>query len=383
MRCYSCFNDVESSTQCPLCGETVGGQHENERWQLPRGTSLHSGHYLIGRVLGQGGFGITYVAQTTRPIVIVDQEGNSVVEVEAGGVVAIKECFPEAIVVREGLRIELKDRSNAQANEDFNRTRDRFQEEIFFLRDLRPHNSVTIVKYYDSFFENNTNYLVMEYVDGINLEEYRNRAIITSKTAEEIVEVVIGALRLVHRQGTLHRDVSPRNIMVRRSNSTLVLIDFGSARQHYGVISKSIRAFVSDGFSPMELYQSNTPKGVYTDIYSLAATHYFLLTGERPADAMRRMSAQLNGHPDPLITPQQFVGALDSSTSETLLRALELDPKRRIQNTEDYLNGLRGISASPSLIVARHSLFEKVCVVAIIVLTVLLCGCLVYSSCNR
>lgn len=237
--------------------------------QLKDSFLLQNGKYRIIRVLGQGGFGITYLAENT----FFDK------------LVAIKEFFPKDFCGRDNTsHLILGTQSNAEIVE---KLKARFLKEA---KNIAKLNHPGIIKIYDVFEENNTAYYVMDYIEGENLNELvkRNGPLSESK-ALDYIRKVGDSLDYIHSCNMTHFDLKPANIMVRRSDNQSVLIDFGLSRQYdfHGDATSTFMQGVSHGYSPIEMYnvgaiQSWSPE---TDVYSLAATMFYLITGTVPPNA--------------------------------------------------------------------------------------------------
>lgn len=234
--------------------------------QLSPNTELQSGKYRIIRVLGQGGFGITYLAQNT----LLERT------------VAIKEFFPKELCGRDNTsHLTLGTQNNA---ETVARLRARFLREA---RNIARLDHPGIVHIHDVLEENNTAYYVMDYIDGENLNEMIKRdGPMPEETAVGYITCVGEALAYIHSRQMTHFDVKPANIMVRRADDQPVLIDFGLSKQYdaSGEATSTLMQAVSHGYSPMEMYIPGRIKefSPETDVYSLAATLYYLLTSQTP-----------------------------------------------------------------------------------------------------
>ena len=233
---------------------------EDHKQALPAGYRL--GSYRVVRVLGAGGFGVTYLC-------------------ERGGLgvqVAVKEYLPNEIAVRDGTEVHPK---SAGDREGFEWGLRRFLDEA---RTLARFEHPNVVRVRDCFEANNTAYIVMDYEDGEPLDALLERhGTLTEAQLKRVVLPVADGLRQMHAAGFLHRDVKPANIFVRRSDETPVLLDFGSARQALGRSKpRSMTAIASTGYSPPEQYESDGAQGVWTDIYALSALCYRAITGEAP-----------------------------------------------------------------------------------------------------
>jgi len=236
---------------------------------LKNGTEL-VGDYRIERVLGAGGFGITYLAE----------------EVALDRNVTIKEYFPSDFAARTSTS-DAAPRSQDCAS-DYRWGLDRFIEEAQTLAKFTHPNIVRVYRYFRA---NNTAYMVLHFEEGQSLKSWLKglgRAP-RQKELDAIVAPLLDALELIHKQDFLHRDIAPDNIIIRKDGAP-VLIDFGSARGEIAAHSKTVSALVKPGYSPYEQYaETSRQQGPWTDIYALAATLYHAVTGKRPADSPSRM----------------------------------------------------------------------------------------------
>ncbi|MBO7251081.1 MAG: protein kinase [Oscillospiraceae bacterium] len=268
--CFGCMQTKENSPVCEHCG--FDEQTNNLSPQLPIGTLLQ-GQYLVGRVLGQGGFGITYMGWDQHLSIPV----------------AIKEYYPTGIVQRH-TRISTQVQ-NIKENtlEFYTRHKDRFLKEARTLAHLA--NIPEIVQIKSFFSANDTAYIVMEYIQGITLKQHL-KALgrpMTEKEALDIMEPMLKALQKVHHQGLIHRDISPDNIMI-PTDGGIKLIDFGTVRyMDASGRSQASEAVLKPGFAPMEQYNTSGNLGTWTDVYALCATFHYLLTGKIPADVHSRL----------------------------------------------------------------------------------------------
>lgn len=237
--------------------------------QLKSGSRLQSGKYRIIRVLGQGGFGITYLAEN------ILFERN----------VAIKEFFPKDFCGRDNTsHLTLGTQNNA---ETVARLRDRFIKEA---KNIAKLDHPGIVKIHDIFEENSTAYYVMNYIEGENLNEMVKRnGPLSESTAIKYIRKVGDALDYIHSRNMTHFDVKPANIVVRQKDDQPILIDFGLSKQYdmNGDATSTLMQGVSQGYSPIELYNAGsiTSFSPQTDVYSLAATLFYLVTGTIPPQA--------------------------------------------------------------------------------------------------
>jgi len=278
--------------------------------------------YRFGEVLGSGGYGITYKAD----------------EVALGRVVAIKEYLPNSFARRGSDGRTVKPRE-AKQQEVFAWGLERFRQEAETLVKLQHPNIVRVLRY---FAENGTAYIVMVYERGTSLGE-RLRGANTLPNAElrALIEPLLGGIEIVHKAGFLHRDIKPDNIYLRGDGSP-VLLDFGSARQAIGARTQSITSIVSPGYSPFEQYgQTVGDQGPWTDIYSLGATLYRCVAGERPPTALDRVGGKAS-MPSAVKLGQ---GRYDLALLEAIDRALATRAEDRPQNIAIWRAMMRGEAA--------------------------------------
>lgn len=276
--------------------------------------------FWIGRVLGSGGFGITYAAY----------------DLQQREKVAVKEYFPvEWAFRKEDSRII----PNSQAQEAYyQHGRKKFVEEARTLCKLKDVENVVNVR--ALFEENGTAYMVMDFLDGYTLSGYlraTNQTCMPYEKANEIIYSVGKALHKIHQHRLLHRDVSPDNIMITQTqqnyllNSQVNLIDFGAARMYALNSPKSISILVKPGFAPIEQYFRAGNQGPWTDVYALAATYYYLITGKRPPEAPERI-AGVEVKPLSDIVPE-----IPDRISRAVDHALQEQWRQRPQSVRDFL----------------------------------------------
>jgi serine/threonine protein kinase len=292
-RCPNCFGELPMDP-CRHCGWRRGGTVEP--FYLAPGTLL-DGRYRIGRVLGYGGFGVTYLAWDENLDVRL----------------AIKEYLPRDLSTRAGGKPAVIVFSG-EAESAYADGLTRFQEEARILAHFQQHPG--IVSVYNFFLAHSTGYMVMEYVDGSTLKTYLERkGSLAYETTRKVLLPVMGALCAVHVEGLLHRDIAPDNIYITRDRR-VKLLDFGAARFAIGEHSRSLSVVLKPGYAPEEQYRSRGHQGPWTDIYALAATFYRCLTGEKPPDALDRLEH------DGLLTPSSFGIALPAEAEQMLLKGL-------------------------------------------------------------
>lgn len=259
---------------CPHCG--YDNAKDNEGHQLSCGTVLKE-QYYIGKVLGQGGFGITYLGWDLYLDIPV----------------AIKEYFPNGMVMRENtISMDVVSCSGDEGVR-FRNNKERFMREAKML--ARFSSVPEIVQIKNFFLANNTAYIVMEYVEGITLKQYvkERGGKLSLEDTLAITGPMMQALCKVHKAGLVHRDISPDNIMM-LSNGKAKLLDFGAVRDVGNAdvekpLTKSTEAILKQGYAPIEQYQNRGSLGPWTDVYAFCATMYYCLTGEVPPDAPERL----------------------------------------------------------------------------------------------
>jgi hypothetical protein len=279
--------------------------------------------YRILRVLGAGGFGITYLAE----------------EMSIGRRVAIKEYLPQSVAAREIKSFNIRPIS-AAAEEPFAEGLRRFRQEASTLIAFEHPNIVAVHRYVEA---NRTAYLVMQYVEGKPLDALLAKGkTLEESEIEEIIEPILEGLEQVHAARFLHRDIKPANIYIRMDGRP-VLLDFGAARQAVESPSRSVTAIVSEGYAPFEQYEGRGDQGPWTDIYGVGAVLYRCIAGERPPAAPARISARLANAPDPM-RPAREVGAgrYGPRLLEAIDRALGVTRADRPQSIAELRTLLRG-----------------------------------------
>ena len=310
-RCPSCFEQKKEPYQCD-CG--YQSKQKRECIYLPIGSFLHAKDYVIGKVLGKpGGFGITYLAWDTR------------FEIK----VAIKEYLPFQIAARASDGISIL--THAQDYQtDFDTGLEKFLLEAKMLARFRHPNIVSIINFFQ---ENNTAYLVMEYLEGASLAEYLAKVgTLTVSDAVEIFLPVLNGLSHIHSENVLHRDIKPSNIYLTNTGQA-ILLDFGSSRHSLGERSQNLTAIVSSGFAPWEQYHRKG-QGPWTDVYACAATLYFMLTGKVPPDGTERLVD------DDIVPLQDLMAESDQKVSAVVMQSLDVNPEKRHQTAEDFAKQL-------------------------------------------
>ena len=312
---------------------------------LRKGTRL-IGRYTIEGVLGQGGFGITYLG--------IDELHEKKV--------AIKEFFPQGIVTRN---IEYEDTVTVTfvgEKANYEKGKERFLKEARTMAKFSKDEG--IVKALDFFEINNTAYIVMEYLEGITLKRYlRENQRIAPEDLIELLVPLIESLDEIHSQGMIHRDISPDNIMV-LPDGRIKLMDFGAARDYTEFGEKSLSIVLKPGYAPPEQYQTHGVQGPWTDIYALCATMYKCITGENPPDAIERVMD------DSLKKISEFGIVIPPQEEAAIIKGMSVSAKDRYQDIKDFCEDLYGgyeedaYSAPQEYILQnpgiQHNAFEKI-----------------------
>jgi len=279
--------------------------------------------YYIGRVLGQGGFGVTYIAH----------------DLKLDRTVAIKEFLPKDQCSRRTDRVTVHSFSQ-EKGEQFRFGLDRFLSEAQNIAKLGGHpNIVSITDYSEA---NGTAYMVMEFIPGVTLKQYLadQGGRIPYATAKEILLHVMAGLSKSHEHGLIHRDVSPDNIML-STLGPVKLIDFGAARQAVGEKSQNLTMVLKPGYAPEEQYRSRGVQGPWTDVYATAATLYRCVTGQVPPAAPDRMAE------DELIPPARLCKDVSSGAEAAILRGLTIRASARPQTIKEFRQLLIGQTSPP------------------------------------
>ena len=314
--CINCMKEIPDGTSvCPHCGFDLQG-YTPMTSALPPYTILY-GRYLIGRVLGAGGFGITYLA----------------LDLVLGRKVCVKEFFLHGTMYRQstvGSAVSLMTEGETSRHL-YQASRDKFEQEARTLAKLE--HVPGIVGVLDYFKENNTSYIVMEYLEGSTLKEYVGKhqdGKLEYGLVLEIFHPVIKSLSILHQKGILHRDISPDNLMMLRDGS-MKLFDFGGARSENTGGSQSMVVFRKPGYSPIEQYGTEG-QGTWSDVYALAATIYFCLTGRVPVESILRVGQEK----DPLTTFQALHIRIPAHIEKAIYKGLQVSRKDRYQTVEEF-----------------------------------------------
>ncbi len=322
--CMGCMEQKGPEASCPSCGWIEGTQPESPL-HLPPGTVLVD-KYLLGRVLGQGGFGITYLGWD----IYLERK------------LAVKEFFPRDFCYRESGHYHVSIYAGT-THEQYDYGLDKFLEEGKILARFDGHPNIVSVR--DFFKANETAYLVMSYLDGSTLCNFlaANNEQLGFDETMQIIIPVLDALRAVHDQNLLHRDISPDNIMI-TTKGQIVILDFGAARHAIGEKNKQFSIVLKPGYAPEEQYRSNGLQGPWTDIYATGATMYRALAGGMPPESLDRLCN------DTLLKPSELGIAIPEHHENVLLTAMAVKAEHRYQDVESFQNALLSGPGSESSI---------------------------------
>ena len=312
--CINCMKEKEPEQNiCPHC------HFDQSTYVMPPYVltpyTVLNGRYLVGKVLGKGGFGITYIAM----------------DMMLERVVAIKEFFVQGYMYRDNstsTSISVSTSAGDSQEQYYRLNREKFEREAKIIAHL--DDLTGIVKVYDFFYENDTVYMVLEYLDGINLKEYvkaqggkLNVNEVTSK-----LNSVMSSLQNLHEHGILHRDISPDNIMV-LGDGSLKLLDFGGAKIQANT-GLSNMVIAKKGYTPIEQYHTDGNQGVWTDVYAMAATIYFCITGQVPEESIQRVEK------DTLKKPSELGVSMPKKQEAVLLKGLAVKGQDRYRSMEEF-----------------------------------------------
>ena len=311
--CMNCFSVKGQYEVCPYCGYVEGTPPEHPQYLTP-GTIL-ANHFIVGTAIDMGGFGITYRCYDTT----------------LGIAVAVKEFFPAGLVNRapgesvvgllsgdkqQQYRVELKRfLMEAQSIAQFGKAKD-------------------IVNVYAFFEENNTAYIIMEYIDGVLLKDYlKKQGKMEPQVALHIIDLIINAVKKIHSKGIIHRDISPDNIFI-SSEDAIKVFDFGAAQLNDSTEGKNCEKVIKVGYSAPEQYRDKSNQGFYTDIYSVGAILYQMLTGIKPMESTERE------HKDTLKSPLELGVKIEPNVDRAIMEAMAVQPELRFQNIQQFEDAL-------------------------------------------
>lgn len=316
-RCYGCMKEYDDEFEiCPHCGY-VHGSDAVEAYHLTPGTILQN-KYIVGKVLGSGGFGVTYIGW----------------DIDLERTIAINEYLPSEFATRMPEQTQVTVFSGDR-EEQFTSGMVKFTDEAKRL--AKFHYANGIIHIYDSFEENHTAYIVMEHLDGESLKDYMERVgTLSVAEAIDIMLPILYALKDVHAEGIIHRDIAPDNIYLTNDiddegKRVVKLLDFGAARFATTKHSRSLSVLIKPGYSPEEQYRSRGDQGPWTDVYACAATMYKMITGITPTDSMERAVKDD-------VKPISKMGiSISKGAENAILNAMNIKIENRTQSVEQFI----------------------------------------------
>ena len=318
--CYQCMHKLELGDICPHCGFRNTKDDDNVQ-HLPCGVVLNN-RYLIGRVLGEGGFGITYIGR----------------DLNLDMIIAVKEFFPVGYVSRNceaNTTVTITGENNKGF---FEKGKTKFIQEARVLGRFSGNKSIVDVR--DFFEGNNTAYIVMEYIDGVTLSRYINEhgPFAFDELFQKMLPVLY-ALQQIHQNGLIHRDISPDNIMIMKDGS-LKLMDFGASREVNYEDKRSLSIVLRPGYAPEEQYRSKGNQGPWTDVYALCATMYKCVTGVTPDESMERIFN------DELKPPSVYGAKISAQQEQALMCGMAVYQQHRFRDIGALINAMQQSRAS-------------------------------------
>lgn len=354
IKCESCFKEFnEKYKVCPYCGHYDDAK-ENPPYRLSHGTILNN-RYKVGATLGVGGFGITYKAWDMK----LQRE------------VAIKEFYYAEIVNRapgtKNVILVAKSYKEIYIS-GYNRLLD----EARYVSKIQ--NKKNIVDVFEYFEENNTSYMVMEYIKGRQLKDViLENGKLCVEDAVNIISQACIALKITHKNKIIHRDIAPDNIMVigdLKTEPDVRLIDFGAAKFSGG--EEPVDRVIKPGFAPPEQYEGSSRQGEWTDVYGIGATLYYVLTGIKPQDSQERKEQ------DNLLSPHEIDPNIPENISNAVMRAMALEVHERFSDIDRFREAIQGTRKVQNLAKYRKTRNKrKYMGIAVAILIVALCGMLV------
>lgn len=333
IQCPACLQDnPEGNTICSICGyepldinSSNSSTSTSSTYHLSSGTLLKQGQYRIEKVLGEGGFGITYKGTNKQ---------NS-------SLVAIKELWPEKSARQNSNIVWASSIAPKEKQLQINK----FKLEASNQQKCQHPN---IAKVYEWFEENNTVYIIMEFIPGKSLLDIlKNEGILSETRVKQYFIQIAEALKNVHDNKFLHRDIKPENILI-SDRDKAVLIDFGATREFIDGLSSAMSQIVTPGYAPYEQYSYTSKRVRATDFYALCASMYELLTGQLPVDAVERANSLVQGNSsDPLIPPKKLNSKISGLIERVILTGMQIKVAERFQTADELIDALKGKFVSP------------------------------------
>ncbi len=322
--CYTCMEQIEDGkyTKCPHCGADLD-LGTVEKQFLPPGTELE-GKFIVGKAIGSGGFGHTYIGWNKTLL----------------SKVAIKEYYPRQFCGRDGDGVTVAG-AQGTGEERFENGLQQFLKEARSVAELQDIKGV--VKVYSVFEANGTGYIVMEYLEGMDvktiLKQSGNKR--DYEWCRRVILTVLYTLKDVHKRGVLHRDIAPDNIFITKEG-IIKLIDFGAAiHATADNVSTQTEIILKSGYAPIEQYSRKTEQGPYTDLYAVAALFYRMLTGKKPAPANERIRNEK------IPTPSELGVEIPEEAELGIMVCLNVKPEHRLQSAEEFMEVLGGGDFEP------------------------------------
>lgn len=311
--CTNCMMGSIERRICSFCGKPADWETDRPAIALPARYTL-GGQYYLGKVIGYGGFGITYLAW----------------DVNNNARVAVKELFPNKDVTREknGCTVRV-----VFGQEEYvDHIKKRFLEEAQSLYVFSAETD--IINVYRLFEENHTAYYSMEYLDGMDLKTaLKKNGKMPWERLSAYMYMIIAALRALHEKNLIHRDISPDNIFLTR-NGRAKLIDFGSLRSYNN--PNGLTTILKHNFAPYEQYRTNGNQGPWTDIYSLCVTMYYALSGVLPPKAPDRIMS------DKTVLIKNYCPSLPDNVVQAIHKGMSIMPEDRYQTVDELAAQLFG-----------------------------------------
>lgn len=312
--CLGCMRELNTSAQiCPYCGYD-SRQKPEKPYFLEPGTILEN-RYVLGKSIGNGGFGITYIGFD----LVLNRR------------CAVKEYYPRELSERPRgtLNVQVTEYS---AQEQFRLGLDSFLSEAQKLAEFADIPQV--VNVYDCIRANQTGYIVMEYIPGLTIGEIlKKQGCYSYEEARNLMIEVLKGLVCVHRANMIHRDIAPDNIMV-TPEGQVKLIDFGASRQVLANRTQNYSVILKPGYAPIEQYSVSGRQGPWTDVYAVGATFYRMITGVKLPSSLDRSEH------DTLEPPSRKMPEIPRYADQVILYALEIRGENRLQSAEDFLDAL-------------------------------------------
>ena len=334
IQCPACLTDnPEGATRCSTCGyepldstSNTPTRTSTSFFHLLPGTLLKQGQYQIEKVLGQGGFGITYKG--------INKKNNSLV--------AIKELWAEKGARQNNILLW----PTSITPKDKQIQIRKFKLEASNQQKCQHPN---IAQVYDWFEENNTVYIIMEFISGKSLYAILQEEGTLSETRiKKYFTQIVQALKVIHGNKFLHRDIKPDNILI-DGQDRAVLIDFGATKEFLAGQTRDMSVTLTAGYAPTEQYSYKSKRYPATDFYALCASMYELLTGQLPTEAMERGNTLLQGgSSDPLVPPRQLNPNISQLMERVILTGMKINVGERFQTADDLIDALGGKFTSPS-----------------------------------